>query len=78
MPAASISMTSLLAGLGQLPSATPQPATSPMSALLGAIGKIPREQLLDVVSGLRWLFGGQAPTYLPRPMLLGPSHGVGQ
>jgi hypothetical protein len=49
-----------------------------MNALLGAIGKIPREQLLEVVARLRWLFGGQAPTYLARPVPMGPSQGAGQ
>ena len=42
--------------------------TSPIAALIGAIGQIPREQLLDVIGGLRWLLGQPGPNYLTRPM----------
>jgi len=50
------------------PSTTASPAsTSPIATLLGAVGQIPREQLLEVIGGLRWLLGQQGPTYLPRP-----------
>lgn len=48
---------------------TPQPSTSslPIASLLGAIGQIPREQLVEVIGGLRWLLGQQGPAYLTRP-----------
>jgi hypothetical protein len=49
-------------------SAAASPQSSPIAALLGAIGQIPREQLLQVIGGLRWFLGQQGPTYLPRPM----------
>jgi hypothetical protein len=48
------------------PSTSSVPA-SPIAALLGAIGLVPREQLLDVIGGLRWLLGQPAPAYLTRP-----------
>lgn len=54
-----------------VPSASPMTSSSPASSIIGpmlaAIGTIPREQLLDVLGGLRWLFGSQGPTYLSRP-----------
>lgn len=50
------------------PSTTASPTTtSPIATLLGAVGQIPREQLLEVIGGLRWLLGQQGPTYLTRP-----------
>ena len=52
------------------PVPTPSPtrsATSPIATLLGAIGAVPREQLLEVIGGLRWLLGQQGPTYRTRP-----------
>jgi len=43
------------------------PIASPIATLLGAIGAVPREQLLEVIGGLRWLLGRQGPTYRTRP-----------
>jgi hypothetical protein len=40
--------------------------------LLGAIGQVPREQLLEVIGGLRWLLGQQGPTYRTRPAPVPP------
>lgn len=40
---------------------------SPIAALMGAIGLVPRDQLLDAIGGLRWLLGQPAPAYLTRP-----------
>jgi hypothetical protein len=50
-------------------SATAFPASSLISSVLATIGTIPRDQLLELVGGLRWLFGGQGPTYRSRPTL---------
>ena len=49
------------------PTSTSAGSASPIAALLGTIGQIPRDQLLEVVGGLRWLLGQQGPTYLTRP-----------
>ena len=51
------------------PNPTAFPASSLITSVLATIGTIPREQLLELVGGLRWLFGGQGPTYLSRPTL---------
>jgi hypothetical protein len=50
-------------------SATAFPASSLISSVLATINTIPRDQLLELVGGLRWLFGGQGPIYLSRPTL---------
>ena len=42
-------------------------ATSPLAALFGAVGQIPREQLLGFFGGLRRLLAAPGPTYLARP-----------
>jgi hypothetical protein len=63
------------------PSVSPSPATvpptpqSPIAAVLGAIGQIPRERLFEVLSGLRWLLGQPGPTYRPRPAPTRPEGG---
>ena len=53
------------------PSASTPPTstapTSPFAALFGALGQVPREQLLDVLGGLRWLFSAPGPTYRSAP-----------
>jgi hypothetical protein len=54
------------------PAATSPAATSPIVTLLGAIGQVPREQLLEVIGGLRWLLGQQGPTYRTRPAPVPP------
>ena len=48
---------------------SPAAPSSPIGAALGAIGTIPREQLLEfVVGGLRSIFAqGSAPAYRSRP-----------
>jgi hypothetical protein len=67
VPAASTSpIATLLGALARNPSATSL-TSSPVAALLAAISQIPREQLLEALGGLRWLFGQQGPTYLTRP-----------
>jgi hypothetical protein len=49
-------------------SATATAPTSPITAALGAIGSIPREQLLEfVVGGLRSILTQKVPTYHARP-----------
>jgi hypothetical protein len=45
---------------------------SPIATLLGAIGQVPREQLLEVIGGLRWLLGQQGPTYRTSPAPVPP------
>ena len=58
------------------PITPPSPGSSIIGSLLAAIGTIPREQLVDALGGLRWLFGNQGPTYLSRPSpLLPPDRG---
>jgi hypothetical protein len=65
-PASTSSIATLLNAIGRSP-ATTSSTSSPVAALLGAISHISREQLLEAVGGLRWLFGQQGPTYLARP-----------
>lgn len=66
-------IANLLGAFGQVsPSAAAQ-QTSPIAGLMGAISQIPREQLLDLVGGLRWLLGQPAPAYLTRPVSPPPS-----
>ena len=49
------------------PTVAPPLTSSPLAAVLGAIGQIPRERLLEVLTGLRWFLGQPGPTYRTRP-----------
>lgn len=47
----------------------PPAATPSLSAVVGAIGQIPREQILEIlVGGLRSMLAKSGPAYLTRPM----------
>jgi hypothetical protein len=70
-PASTSSIATLLNAIGRSP-ATTSSTSSPVAALLAAISQIPREQLLEAIGGLRWLFGQQGPTYLTRPATAAP------
>jgi hypothetical protein len=60
-------------------SATAPAPTSPITAALGAIGSIPREQLLAfVVGGLRSMLSQKPPTYHARPAPAPPRRADGE
>jgi hypothetical protein len=65
-------IATLLGAFGQMSPSTASAPTSPIAGLMGAISQIPREQLLDLVGGLRWLLGQPGPAYLTRPVASPP------
>lgn len=60
--ASSSPLASLLATLGHMSASNPA-----MAGFLEAVGRIPREHLLQTVGGLRWLLSQGGPRYLRRP-----------
>lgn len=52
----------------RVPLPTPNASTSPLDTAIGALGSVPREQLLPfIAAGLRSVLGRQPPTYRSRP-----------
>jgi hypothetical protein len=66
-------VATLLGGFGQVSPSAAAAQSSPIAGLVGAISQIPREQLLDLVGGLRWLLGQPGPAYLTPPVSPPPS-----